>query len=746
MSPSRGLFAGHRVLCTAVTVAERDRLVQHLREEGATLITVFSVESPPDVVVTRSALATGSRLCRLSRPDIPAVTPDWVTACVSAGRLLAHHPHRLPCFSGMTICLSGLGSSEKQDLVQLVEAHNGRHSAALDRRCTHLVTCTTQSDKYRFALTHDIVCVSPAWVQSSVSHGFCPPELDFPCSDENADPNPSASMLEQTRDGSGAAAPRSGSSLLPTCVLQPSSRPPALSDPSAGPMSLCMDACYLWLVGCGPQEQLQALQAIRRVAAKRFAVPHPLLTHVIVGGALGDTDARRVAAVASGNASLQVVCLDWLLDCVKKGCILACRPYHFRAPPGARGGAGAIAMAGMSSGTAEQSASEASKGHAGILVGRYFTLSALCNPEELARARQVIKSQGGKIFHESTVHTVPSREVAYALCPASLTHAQVKALCSASSDFTYVPEDHRVTSYWMECSLLAGKLVPHSRGAPCYRPLPYPFPLPGVEKLRICISGYDVHVRSAINFSVQLVGGTHSSEAMTRANTHLVLPEAVGEKYKHCAAFGVTPVTADWLVDSITAGLLQPEKEYHPGRRAAAQPPLAHQSQAGGRPRQGQSQEQCGAGEGRASQASRKRAGEGAPADLGPLNLESLLEMTEGGAGHREKAGPPPKRCWSRAGDCGAASQPLQPISSTAPGGTPGPAPGLDDVVDTISCILEDLSNSLPGDGPSQHPRSQGRSTRRAVPAGMSGGQGGRGSAAPSMQDCMVSQSIEYGC
>ncbi|KFM23794.1 hypothetical protein F751_6762 [Auxenochlorella protothecoides] len=405
----------------------------------------------------------------------------------------------------MTICLSGLGSSEKQDLVQLVEAHNGRHSAALDRRCTHLVTCTTQSDKY----------------------------------------------------------------------------------------SLCMDACYLWLVGCGPQEQLQALQAIRRVAAKRFAAPHPLLTHVIVGGALSDTDARRVAAVASGNASLQVVCLDWLLDCVKKGCILACRPYHFRAPPGARGGAGAIAM----------------------------------------------------IFHESTVHTVPSREVAYALCPASLTHAQVKALCSASSDFTYVPEDHRVTSYWMECSLLAGKLVPHSRGAPCYRPLPYPFPLPGVEKLRICISGYDVHVRSAINFSVQLVGGTHSSEAMTRANTHLVLPEAVGEKYKHCAAFGVTPVTADWLVDSITAGLLQPEKEYHPGRRAAAQPPLAHQSQAGGRPRQGQSQEQCGAGEGRASQASRKRAGEGAPADLGPLNLESLLEMTEGGAGHREKAGPPPKRC-----------------------------------------------------------------------------------------------------
>lgn len=51
----------------------------------------------------------------------------------------------------------------------------------------------------------------------------------------------------------------------------------------------------------------------------------------------------------------------------------------------------------MSSGTAEQSASEASKGHAGILVGRYFTLSALCNPEELARARQVIKSQGGKV-------------------------------------------------------------------------------------------------------------------------------------------------------------------------------------------------------------------------------------------------------------------------------------------------------------------------------------------------------------
>lgn len=54
-------------------------------------------------------------------------------------------------------------------------------------------------------------------------------------------------------------------------------------------------------------------------------------------------------------------------------------------------------QASATAGVAQQPASETSRGQAGILVGRYFTLSALSHPEELARARRAIKSEGGKV-------------------------------------------------------------------------------------------------------------------------------------------------------------------------------------------------------------------------------------------------------------------------------------------------------------------------------------------------------------
>ena len=44
----------------------------------------------------------------------------------------------------------------------------------------------------------------------------------------------------------------------------------------------------------------------------------------------------------------------------------------------------------------------------------------------------------------------------------------------------------------------------------------------------MCISGYDTGVRAAIDYSMKLVGSTASTEAMTRANTHLIVPEAKG--------------------------------------------------------------------------------------------------------------------------------------------------------------------------------------------------------------------------
>lgn len=44
-------------------------------------------------------------------------------------------------------------------------------------------------------------------------------------------------------------------------------------------------------------------------------------------------------------------------------------------------------------------------------------------------------------------------------------------------------------------------------------------------------------MRAAIDYSMKLVGSTASTEAMTRANTHLIVPEAKG-----AAELGGAPV------------------------------------------------------------------------------------------------------------------------------------------------------------------------------------------------------------
>lgn len=149
MSPSRGLFDGLRVACAAVTSAEGAPLQDKLARGGAVLVDARSCAGGVDVVVTRSWHSAVLRACRSANPGVLVVTPEWATASLATGRRLPCAAHALPCFSGLTVCLSGMTSAAKQKLVALVEAHGGHHSSALDRRCTHLVTCTTSSDKYR---------------------------------------------------------------------------------------------------------------------------------------------------------------------------------------------------------------------------------------------------------------------------------------------------------------------------------------------------------------------------------------------------------------------------------------------------------------------------------------------------------------------------------------------------------------------------------------------------------------------
>lgn len=81
---------------------------------------------------------------------------------------------------------------------------------------------------------------------------------------------------------------------------------------------------------------------------------------------------------------------------------------------------------------------------------------------------------------------------------------------------------------------------------------------------RVAISGYNRVVRSAIKHTVETLGGTVSIDCMSAKDSHLLIPAAHGEKYRHSERLGVCAVTADWLVDSVASGRLLPEAMYKP--------------------------------------------------------------------------------------------------------------------------------------------------------------------------------------
>lgn len=147
--PAQRLFpSGFEVLCTAVHSAEREALAEVCRAHGIQLLTGVR-KTPPHVVVTRTVRSPKYRLVMRTSPEVPAVSPDWLLACARQGRRLGYDGYRLGPFTGLLVCFSGLSQSKKAALAKQVQAGGGLHSACLDKKCTHLVTISTDSDKYK---------------------------------------------------------------------------------------------------------------------------------------------------------------------------------------------------------------------------------------------------------------------------------------------------------------------------------------------------------------------------------------------------------------------------------------------------------------------------------------------------------------------------------------------------------------------------------------------------------------------
>ncbi|KDD76117.1 hypothetical protein H632_c348p0 [Helicosporidium sp. ATCC 50920] len=144
-----GVFEGCRVLCTSVRHPERNELKDLILRHGGVLVIGEDILlNPPNVVVTRAVRSPKLALLQ-ARRAVDVVSPSWVTLSAAAGKRLPTADFALPPLAGFVVCLSGFTKDEKDALEADIVSAGAQHQAALDRRCSHLVTCTDTSDKYR---------------------------------------------------------------------------------------------------------------------------------------------------------------------------------------------------------------------------------------------------------------------------------------------------------------------------------------------------------------------------------------------------------------------------------------------------------------------------------------------------------------------------------------------------------------------------------------------------------------------
>jgi len=588
-----GVFQGLVICFSGLSVPEKKEFSKHVESEGG--------RHSPVLDRTCTHLVTDSthsdKFLYAQLHGIYTITPAWIEESLSAGRCID------PAKYLITKALPSQPHSQQQNShlarqVSLQKTGGGQHkdrdaaagAAGAGSGLTGDLTDTTLNNSNN---------KEQLKVNAPGRSGSEEPSLRRGGVDTTG--RGAAGTLENNKPSSrlgNTAAAAVGEVDLPVAATPATGAPPWTTLEYEDDTPLFLDSCFVWVTCCSAVEEQETLVLCAKGGAKRFLEPHPTLTtHVIVGSTFSGENARAVALFNSEHKHVPVVGLEWLRRSVARREILTADERFTISLPSnliSNGGGGSMSLlafnndsnsipinkdaqggppaaaagvdVGVDGGDRDDVLNQQNSGAAASLMGGffdncYFTLAAVRGTPEGDAAERIIRMHGGRIFSSSVPTSI---KACFAICPYSLPSHKVHALRVSHPDFAAVPETQRYTLWWLECCVQAGDLLPYTTGTACFQPLPFVLPLKDMDKVSVSISGYDPSVRSAIQHTVEIVGGRVSLEYMTAKDTHLIVPVANGKKYKYAARYGVIPVTATWLLESVKAGKVLPPDNFAP--------------------------------------------------------------------------------------------------------------------------------------------------------------------------------------
>ncbi|KAJ7802410.1 hypothetical protein B0H14DRAFT_2892247 [Mycena olivaceomarginata] len=506
------------VVVCATGALDKAPLFKLASELGATTVSAFT-----DRVTHLVAESHGGAkyVCALDR-KIPILLPSWIT---ESHRIWQHGDdvdlaqsvasHRLPVFSGVTLCTSGISIVHRTKINKLLTAAGGTYVKALERpvRVTHLL-CTgdAETDEMRYAQKFNVTgeadppiqLVWEEWFWDALEFGGRFDEAAYdvrrPRPERKATPASQPQRMpiaenaasdvkkpEYTMDDEDELAPSRGYEVARGgVVLSPGKAQQMVLDVRSEKPTQEQDTAV----------EKSVLSGFRRTNS--FIESRPTAA------------AARESSAGPSRLPFGRTNSTWNIP--------------------SNSDAGPSSLAGTKR-PAEKNVDDASAAFTGL---RFL----LRGETDSATVRKAIEGAGGDVVRGEDADFIIVRLISGSALYLAETSDAVRARYRSEC--------------WLERCLLVDRICAPDEHA-SFVPLGIPLPVPGAEQITLSFSGLDTSEACWVRRLLETLGITLAS-AFSRRTTHLLCPSGTGAKYAHALQWGVPVVDMKWLAAMARTG------------------------------------------------------------------------------------------------------------------------------------------------------------------------------------------------
>ncbi|KAF7326374.1 hypothetical protein MVEN_02623800 [Mycena venus] len=481
------------VVVCATGVLDKPALFKLASQLGATSVSAFT-----DRVTHLVAEDHGGAkyLCALER-KIPILLPSWIS---ESHRIWQHGDdvdfaqsiatHRLPVFSGVTLCTSGIPIVRRTKINKLLTAAGGTYVKALERpvRVTHVLCAgDAETDEMRYADKFNAA-------------GEADPPIQLVWG-------------------------RMGDSMRRAITWKTSHAAADDEDELAPVQRLPSMTLQLW-------GSLLKTRGYEVAGGSVVLSPGKARQMVLEGRSSEEPTQERGPAAAAGGSVLS--------SFRRANSFVASRPTAAAARELPFGRTSSTWNANADSNSDALPLMNTKKdSDAETLSAAFAGLRFLLRGEtDSATVRKAIEGAGGAVVRGGDADYIIVRLISGSALYVAETSAAARALYR--------------TECWLERCLLVDRLCAPDEHA-SFVPLSIPLPVPGADRITLSFSGLDVSEACWVRRLLEALGIT-LAPAFSRHATHLLCPSGTGMKYAHALQWGVPVIDMGWLAAMARTG------------------------------------------------------------------------------------------------------------------------------------------------------------------------------------------------